>query len=375
MELTHYRNYKSQAVQFGDGLTVLFGDNAQGKSNLLEAAYLLAIGKPHRAPTERELIEWGVSARDGYAVVTGIVEHGGDQDDLLVGFDLRGGEAVQKRISINGVRRRASDLVGRLNAVLFSASDIDLVYGGPSGRRRYLDILLSQVSRRYLQGLQRYQRVLQQRNTLLRRMRDEGADEAELAYWDGQICREAAEVLAERHAAVADLAPFAAHTFVRLAGRDGLTITYTGVGMEDGSSVEDIAEAVRLALAAQRRRERAMGQTVAGPHRDDLRIELDGVEIGKHASRGQARLAALSLRLAEANLLRARRDDAPVLLLDDLLSELDAARRKLVMESTDDYHQTLLTTADLALVPEPWRDAARLIEVRAGQLYEEGTPL
>ncbi len=375
MELTHYRNYKSQAVQFGDGLTVLFGDNAQGKSNLLEAAYLLAIGKPHRAPTERELIEWGVSARDGYAVVTGIVEHGGEQDNLLVGFDLRGGEAVQKRISINGVRRRASDLVGRLNAVLFSASDIDLVYGGPSGRRRYLDILLSQVSRRYLQGLQRYQRVLQQRNTLLRRMRDEGADEVELAYWDGQICSEAAEVLAERHAAVADLAPFAAHTFVRLAGRDGLTITYTGVGMEDGASVEDIAEAVRLALAAQRRRERAMGQTVAGPHRDDLRIELDGVEIGKHASRGQARLVALSLRLAEANLLRARRDDAPVLLLDDLLSELDAARRKLVMESTAGYHQTLLTTADLALVPEPWRDAARLIEVRAGQLYEEGAPL
>ena len=118
-----------------------------------------------------------------------------------------------------------------------------------------------------------------------------------------------------------------------------------------------------------------MGQTVVGPHRDDLRIELDGVEIGKHASRGQARLAALSLRLAEANLLRARRDDAPILLLDDLLSELDAARRKLVMESTGDYHQTLLTTADLALVPEPWRATARLIEVRAGQLYEEGKPL
>ena len=374
LTLNHLRNLDDLEMELAPGLTIVHGDNAQGKSNLLEGIYLLSIGKSYRSQTERELVSWA-SGGDGIAVVAGTVERLDGMTELRVGLDTRGGGALHKRIRVNGVAKRASDLVGVLNAVLFSAEDIDLVFGPPQGRRRYLDVLLSQTSTPYLRALQRYQRVLTQRNHLLRNVRDGRSNEGELEFWDAELCREGAAVLAARLDAAATLAALITETFQRFAvGDAALEVGYAStVPVDDGASAEAMEGAMAAAIAAAAVQERSAGQTLVGPHRDDLRITQHGVEFGRHASRGQARLAALSLRLAEARLLHQRRGEPPVLLLDDILSELDVGRREMVMAEAASYPQTILTTADLGLVPAGSVGGARVLRMVSGRVLEEAS--
>lgn len=371
LTLSHLRNLEDIELDLAPGLTVVHGDNGQGKSNLLEGVYLLSIGKSYRSQTERELVSW-TGAGDGLALAAGTVERADGTVELRLGLDTRGGSALQKRIRINGVVKRASDLVGMLNAVLFSAEDIELVYGPPQGRRRYLDVLLSQTSTPYLRALQRYQRVLAQRNQLLRSVRDGRSAEGELEFWDTELCREGAVILASRLDAAGALAGLVTESYGRFAGADAvLEVGYTStVPVDAGGSAESLTSAMREAIAAAQVRERAAGQTLVGPHRDDLRLSQHGVDFGRHASRGQARLAALSLRLAEARLLNQRRGEPPVLLLDDILSELDAGRREMVMAEAASYPQTILTTADLGIVPAASLAGARVLRVVAGRVLE-----
>jgi DNA replication and repair protein RecF len=369
LELTNFRSYRSLEVAFPVGLTIAHGGNGAGKSNLLEAAYLVAIGKSYRAQTERDLVSWEAAKAGGYAIVAGSVARAEGQVDLRVGLDCQGSSsAVVKRVRINGVAKRASDLVGALNAVLFTAEDIDLVLGSPGGRRRYLDIMLSQLGGRYLQSLQRYQRVLTQRNALLRTLREGRARDDELVYWDDLLCKEGAAILGVRHEAVRELAPLIAEAFDRLEAEDNLEVTYVStVPFEERPTPQTLADA----LIRNRAAERGAGMTLVGPHRDDLRIAMNGVDMTKHASRGQARLAALSMRLAEATLLEQRRNDPPVILLDDVLSELDDRRRQLVLEEAATHQQAILTTADVAQVPTPFLDGARCLRIEPGGVAEE----
>lgn len=369
LSLTNYRTYRSLDLTLGPGLTVVSGGNGQGKSNLLEALYMLAIGKSYRAGTERELISWRAAQEGGYAMASAVVERHDGPSELRIGLDSSQTGALQKRVRVNGAPKRASELVGELNAVLFSAEDLDLVYGSPSGRRRYLDVLLSQVSRRYVQALQRYQRVLSHRNALLRSLRDGRARPDEFAFWDESLCAEAAVVLAARHRAVARLAPLAAGAFGRLVGAETtLDVAYAATVPADGEpSVDDIT----AALAASRDRERHAGMTLVGPHRDDVSLALNGVEASQHASRGQSRLIALAMRLAEGNLLREARGESPVLLLDDVLSELDERRRAQVLDEVADAEQVIVSTAELGLLPTGRLAGARVLRVEAGALIEE----
>ena len=269
LSLTNFRSYRALELTLDRGLTVLAGDNAQGKSNLLEAVYLLAIGKSHRAATERELVSWEAAEAGGYTIVAAAVRRADDHVELRLGLDCAGGRtnAVVKRIRVNGVPKRASDLVGVLGAVLFSANDIDLAYGPPQGRRRYLDVLLSQTSRRYVHGLQRYLKVLGQRNAVLRSMRDGRAGEDELVVWDPALCAEGAAVLAARHEAMLRLAPLAVEAFERLGGAGPLLSVEYAATVEASSA--PTPEAVSAALERSRRHERAAGMTVVGPHRDE----------------------------------------------------------------------------------------------------------
>ena len=376
LSLTNFRSYRALELALGRGLTVLAGENAQGKSNLLEAVSLLAIGKSQRAAADREMVSWEAAEAGGYAIVAATVQRADGPVELRLGLDCGGGRTntVVKRIRVNGVPKRALDLVGVLSAVLFSATDIDLAYGAPQGRRRYLDVLLSQTSRRYVHGLQRYLRVLGQRNAVLRSMRDGRAGEDELAVWDLPLCEEGAAVLATRHEAMQRLAPLAAEAFERLVGSGPtLSVDYAATVESSEAGAGPTPEAVAAALEHSRRQERAVGMTVVGPHRDDIRLALDGVELAKHASRGQARLTALALRPAEAQLLDERRGDPPVILLDDILSELDEGRRGLVLEEALRYPQVLLTTAEPALVPASGLAAARILRLVDGQVLEEVT--
>ncbi len=371
LRLTNYRNFTGLSLELPPGLVVLSGANAQGKTNLLESAYLLAIAKSYRTNVERELISWALqktpeagSAGMEQTIVDGEVERRDDTVRVIVGLyagsgEGAGGVLVNKRIKVNGVSTSASGLVGWVNAVLFTASDIELVHGSPSQRRRFLDILLSQVDRGYLRTLQRYQRVLTQRNHLLRLIRDGRASGEELGFWNSELIREGAALINHRGDAIDRLAPLTAHAYSALSKGEELSLKF-----RPSLSSEQFEQS----LAERKNEEIRAGMTLAGPHRDDLEINLNGMPAGTYSSRGQARSIALGLRLAEAVFLKEQRGDEPVLLLDDVLSELDSYRRQSVLEEAAGYQQALVTTAEPALIGDSTAQNASLFYVNAGNV-------
>lgn len=369
------------------------GDNGQGKSNLLEAIYLLAVGKSPRASSDRELVRRQPVDEETYSRVAAVIEtgseHDGAHDDgplkLQIDFNitrtadddeadnvgLLGGISVQKYIRVNGVPRRPSSLVGQLNAVMFSADDLELVYGSPSIRRRYMDILISQVDQRYLRTLQRYQRVVTQRNSLLKAIREGRSEEDELTFWDQQLVDEGEYIVSQRNSSIQQLSEMASPIQQGLSGTgESMEIIYQPNVSLDGSADEGgIAKSMHESLHDRRRREVAQGVTVTGPHRDDLRILLNGMDVGAYASRGQCRTVVLSMKLAEAGYLKARRGQEPILLLDDVLSELDVDRREHVLDQAAQYEQSIITTAQVDSVdPRHLSTMTRHI-VKAGSVY------
>ncbi len=386
LSLTNFRNLVELELDLPIGVSVFYGANAQGKTTLLEAIYLLAIARSYRAENEREVVNFQAAAEGGQALVGGIVEKDGERLAVYVGYQsvphrtdpqsaerVTGtkGYTVRKEIRVSRVRRTATELVGIVNSVLFTADDIQLVFGPPAGRRRYLDILISQADNQYLKGLQRYQRVVQQRNQLLRLVRDGRARADELEFWDGELVREGAWLTWKRHEAMKTLYSWCAQRHRDLSGTDEevrLEYRPSVPVAEDSNAVE---KNFRDSLAAAQAKERATAVTAAGPHRDDFSLLIDGVDMGTFASRGQARTIALTLRLAEAAYLSAVRHEAPIILLDDVLSEMDASRRLRVMEQVTQYQQVLITTTDLEPVRDFFGPAASYFRVGEGKVYRE----
>ncbi|MFQ5860910.1 MAG: DNA replication/repair protein RecF [Dehalococcoidia bacterium] len=372
LSLTNFRSYRRLELSLPPGMVVLQGANAQGKTNLLEAVYLLAIARSFRAEHERELLHWN-AVSEGHALVKGTVQRRDREVQVVIGFQrLPGAEQgtpvfqVRKRIRVNGTPRLASGLVGQANAVLFTAEDIQLVQGAPSLRRRYLDILLSQVESRYLRSLQRYQRVLTQRNHLLRLLREGRAAGEELRFWDEELAREGGYLLVRRREVVEALASLAQGVHQELTtGSESLELSYAST-VPLAADAEQQAQALLGALAQSGARERALAMTLVGPHRDDVKLLINGVDMELYASRGQARTLALALRLAEAAYLQSLTGEEPILLLDDVLSELDLWRRRQVLERAQAHQQALITTTDLVLLPPPFLQQATLLEAKEG---------
>ncbi|MCL0044322.1 DNA replication/repair protein RecF, partial [Dehalococcoidia bacterium] len=330
LSLTNYRNFRHLELDLPPGLIFIFGENGQGKTNLLEAAYLLTIAKSYRTNVERELIHWSNQPPPGniatsdspaipHTVVSGDIEYPDGKLRLIVALQAIstegvGGPLVKKQIRVNGVSTSAAGLLGCINGVLFTAADLDLIYGPPSKRRRFLDILISQVDRGYLRALQRYQRVVTQRNHLLRLIRDGRNAPGDLDFWDNELINEGSKVVARRAEVTKSLAPLAMQEHSRLVDGERLSIAFQ-------PSVE--AEELTDLVPRHRETEIKAGMTLVGPHRDDLALDIDGMPAATYASRGQARTIALGLRLAEALFLRQQRQEEPILLLDDIFSELD----------------------------------------------------
>jgi DNA replication and repair protein RecF len=370
LSLTNFRNYSRLELDLPQRVVVLQGDNAQGKTNLLEAIYLLATTKSHRTATERELINWSMP-REGLAVARLLAQVRKARGGIKVEIALRpyrgegvpdpfGVERVQKRIRINGIPRRAIDLVGQVNVVIFSSQDIDLIGGVPSLRRRYLDLTNSQIDPRYLRALQRYNKVLLQRNHLLRLIQERHDGPEQLDFWDRELLGVGSYLIEQRQLLVAELNHLIQPIHHQLtAGRERLGIAYLpSVGKED--FMERLMEV--------RKREIAQGMTLVGPHRDDLGFSIDGVDMNVYSSRGQQRTIALSLRLAEAQFMAAKTGDHPILLLDDVLSELDAARRHHLLESIASYQQVIITTTDLDRFTPDFLAQAALFQVSQGEM-------
>ena len=381
LSLTNFRNLVELELELPPGVVVFFGPNAQGKTTLLEAVYLLAIARSFRAENEREVVNFTALAEGSQALVGGTVERAQDRVTVYIGYQStsnsgaangsgadQAGNSVRKEIRVSRLRRTGAELVGMVNAVLFTAEDIELVFGPPAKRRRYLDILISQADSLYIKALQRYQRVVQQRNQLLRMVRDGRASGDELDFWNGELVREGTWLIWRRHEAIQYLAPLCAEHHQLLTGlEEKLDLVYRP-SVPVGVDLPATEERFREALAAAQARERATATTVIGPHRDDFDMVLDHVDMGTFASRGQARTLALTLRLAEAGYLAQVRQEAPIVLLDDVLSEMDASRRRRVLEQVCQYQQTLITTTDLDLVRDFFGQSAVYYQVQGGRV-------
>jgi DNA replication and repair protein RecF len=378
LSLSNFRNYRKQELQLPKGVVLVFGDNAQGKSNLLEAVFLLATTRSERSQTDGELIAW--DALDEPQPVARVharaVRNDGPVElEVIIAGRPKGGGVervpASKRLRVNGVAKRQADMAGQLTAVLFTTEDMELIGGPPAGRRRFLDVMLSQLDADYARTLQRYGKVITQRNALLRRIQEGAAGADELDYWDEELARDGASIMRERAGAIGSIAAHARDEHQRLSGgTEDLAVAYQPrLEGWDGARVlaehEGLPAALVAAIEAGRRRDIGAGLTLTGPHRDDLSFAIDGVAASAFASRGQQRTAALALRLAEARYMAERRGDLPVVLLDDVLSELDEARRRAVLDSLGGWDQLLITS------PDPDRfgegiDAAAAFRVTAG---------
>ena len=372
-------------------MILLHGANGQGKSNLIEALYMLAIAKSLRASTDRELVRRQSVDGDSHAQVSANIQRRGGDTRVQVDFKVAangpqdGGDTselipeeaftVQKLVRVNRAPRRTSELVGEVNAVMFSAQDLELVFGSPSTRRRYLDILISQLDRQYLRSVQRYQKVVSQRNYLLKLVRDGRSGAEELEFWDDELVESGKYIMFRRASVIETLSEMISALYGDLSG-DGVSLRLAyrpGVQGPKEHGEEEFGDTLKIALLAARPRELAQGYTVSGPHRDDAVVMLGGIPAGPYASRGQSRTAVLALKLAEASILREERDDEPILLLDDVLSELDAGRRAQVLDLAKQYQQCFITSADPALVGGRYLSQMARFAVRDGGIEAVGT--
>ena len=364
LRLTDLRSYSSLDVAFGPGPHLVWGPNAAGKTSLLEAMVVLARGSSHRTTTDAELVRWG-------ADVTRIEGQAGS-DEIDVALIRPGSEAsaagARKRIRVNGVARRAAALAERLRVVLFAPEDMLLVAGSPSLRRAAIDQLASTLFPGYVAELATYGRALQQRNGLLRAIREETAARDELRYWDRPFLDAGGAVVAMRHELLARLAEplAAAHREIAPeeaeAGSLGLSYVTNAPAFE-GEAPRD-ALARRLVETAEK--EVWNGTTVIGPHRDDVAFTMAGRDLAAFASRGQQRTAILALKLAELDLVTARDGRPPLLLLDDVFSELDPARRAHLVRRIAELPQSFVTTTTLDDLDPSLRAIATHWEVRPG---------
>lgn len=381
LSLTNFRNYKQLDIELPNGPILVLGANASGKTTLLEALYFLATTRSYRATSDRELVNWDARPELGlppFARVSAQVRKRGNLGvEIIV---IREGEdpgsgVARKRFRINDVPKRAIDLIGQVNAVLFGPQDLDLIVGSPSLRRRYLDITISQIDRHYVRTLQSYQRVVLQRNSLLKSMTERGrrtgdGGSEQLAYWDDELVRHGAYLLQRRLEVISQLNRIADGIHAQLAGRgERLEMLYRSTVMEETVPVKEapgepvVTEAFLERLRTGRAEEMRRAITVAGPHRDDLQFTVGGVDMGTYGSRGQQRSVILALKLAEVDLMKEATGEIPMLLLDDVVSELDPERRRYLLQAVLERRQQVLVTAtDLIPVGREFLSRAHLLE-------------
>ena len=334
------------------GVNVFLGANGQGKTNLLESVAMLALSASPRARREVELVGPVAAA----SRIEAEVESSGRRMELVIALNVEG-ERARRTIEVDGARRRAVDLPGHFRVTLFWPDDLGLVKAGPDQRRRFLNQLLVQVQPGYARALSGLRRILEQRNSLLKRIvaGEAGADELEV--WNAELVRVGTEVVDARANAVNELAPEAARCHAEIGGGERLQIEYLG-------PPEDMAAAVHNSLAEDLRR----GTTSIGPHRDDLRLLLGGQDARGYGSQGQQRTAVVSLKLAEAELVARRTGERPVLLLDDVLSELDLERRGALLRQVGGGGQVVITSVDVGPFPPDLIAKASIWKVEAGQV-------
>lgn len=331
--LNNFRSYPVAEVELGGGVNVFTGSNAQGKTNLLEAVYLTAVGRSMRTPRDRELIRWGETRARVKVEAEGVT---GKRKVEIVLSDKE-----NKRVAVGGAQvTKLGELMGVITVVLFSPDETAVIKNGPAERRRFADIAICQISRAYFYLLSRYNKTLAQRNKLIKSR----ADGDTLDVWDEQLARAGAKLIRTRKGFFRRISPLAAaaHEFLT-DGKESLTVSYESL---DGETDDELYKNLLERLRRDRDRDLMQGFTHSGPQTDDFAAVIGGADVRKFGSQGQQRTAALALKLAQLDLMEEETGESPVLLLDDVFSELDPARQKKLIERLSRC-QTIITATHI----------------------------
>lgn len=362
INLFNFRNYVKQALDLGPGLNIFVGDNAQGKTNLLEAIYVLSLSKSYRTGREAELIRHGEPQTTIQAKV---------QKMAVLDLEVTVSHTAPKKLLVNGKAIGANSFLGRLNIVLFTPDSLQLVKGSPGDRRRFLDIQICQIDAVYRSTLLKYQRVLRQRNTLLKEVPKKRALINQLPAWDSQLVALGSQVVLRRAKVLAALQKYAepAHEKISRA-QESLEIVYQPFFDDAASDFSDeaVTDIFWQQLNEKRDEEIYRGHTLAGPQRDDVIFLINGRDLKVYGSQGQQRTAVLAYILAELELMYAETGEHPVVLLDDVLSELDQSRRSFLLSILNRKAQTIVTTTNLASFPRELMGEVSTFEIKAGRI-------
>jgi DNA replication and repair protein RecF len=396
LSLTNFRTYARLELDLPAQAILLHGDNAQGKTSLLEAIYVLATSRSSHTASDRQLIHWLASNESctPYARLVADVTRADralhvELVLMLEPANTEDGWRFRKQIKVNGAVVRSAALIGQIAVVMFLPDDVEIISAGPSHRRRYLDNALSQVDAEYVAALDLYGDVLVRRNALLKQLAETGGDPNQLVYWDEQLAKFGALITLRRQAALAELEALADRLHRDLTReRHTLHLRYQPAFSPDQPTTENFQRSLNLdlpthspdatleratasflkQLAAKRGDELARGVTLVGPHRDELRVIADEIDLGTFGSRGQQRTAVLALKLAEVHWLRSKLDDWPILLLDEVMAELDMHRRGCLLDQIDGAHQSILTSTDPEMFAAEFRARAKLLKVVSGRI-------
>jgi DNA replication and repair protein RecF len=396
LSLTNFRTYARLELDLPAQAILLHGDNAQGKTSLLEAIYVLATGRSSHTASDRQMIHWLASeeSRTPYARIVADVTRADralhiELVLMLEPANTEDGWRFRKQIKVNGSIVRSAGLIGQIAVVMFLPDDVEIVSGSPGQRRRYLDDTLSQVDAEYVEALDLYGDVLVRRNALLKQLAETGGDPDQLLYWDEQLAQAGALITLRRQAAIAELEALADQRHRTLTSeRHNLHLRYQPSFSPDQPQTSVFQRSLNLDLPTQspeatltqaktaflkqlevrRRDELARGTTLVGPHRDELRFIADEIDLGTFGSRGQQRTAVLALKLAEVHWLRSKIDDWPILLLDEVMAELDMNRRGFLLDQINGAHQSILTSTDPEMFTTEFRSHAKLLKVVKGRI-------
>ncbi len=388
--LTNFRNYVRLSLELAQSVIVLYGANAQGKTNLLEAIYYLVAARSPYAGSDAQLVNWLADQDDlpHMRVEAELMRAGRPvRIEIVLTRTAARGNGYRKHVRVNGIPRRVTELPGVASVVLFAPQDISLVDGPPIGRRRYLDAILCQIDAGYRRALSQYNRVLERRNHLLRTLRERGGKRDQLDFWDQKLAQEGSLIVARRQRAVSELEFLAQPIHRELSGgNERLRMRYLpGVDVHSGEpqlrlnleldtplrTPDEVGRAFLEQLRVMREEEIGRGVTLIGPHRDDLRL-LDGrVDLHLYGSRGQQRTAVLALKLAEVSLIARTIGEQPILLLDEVMAELDVERRQYLCQQVVQVEQSIITGADIRSLPPAILDQASIYRVVQGRVQKQ----
>jgi len=365
--LHKFRNYELLNQEFSSQVNILIGLNAQGKTNLLEAVYYLSGAKTYRAARDQQLKKWDAS----FFIVKALLEN--RLGSKIIEIRYRDDVSATKEIKINGVTvNKTSQLLGQLTAVLFAPEDLTMIKGSPAERRKLLDYDISQVSPSYFSKLQRHNRLLNQRNHLLKKMDGRNRKEAELEVWNEQYLHVSEEIINKRIQVLNKLSPLTRLMQRRLTeGQESLEIKYLLNRRKEIKKVEDIRPALLEEMQYTREEELRRGLTLWGPQRDDLLFTINGTDLKMFGSQGQHRTAVLAVKLAELEFFKAETGEYPVLLLDDVLSELDQERRDHLIETIREKAiQCFITTTEDIPFTEDGKTTVQKYYINKGTIKE-----